>query len=99
MRRTPVRSSRFSTAAQNKVKIIPAGYELVEKPLELNNLALESLRAKKIYCTEWVRIASDITPEALDENLDALISDERVYCPERLKAIIVKKCDWLKPTL
>jgi hypothetical protein len=78
------------------MKVIPAGYELVEKPLELNDLILESLRAKKIYCTEWVQIASEVTAETLDEKLEALISDERIYCPEGLKDVIIKKCDWLK---
>ena len=85
--------------AQHKMKIIPAGYALVEKPLVLNNLGLESLHARKIYCTEWVQIASEVTPNTLDNNLDALISDERIYCPEGLKDIIVKKCDWLKTSV
>jgi len=86
-------------ATKHKAKIIPTGYTLVEKPLVLNNLALESLRTRKIYCTEWVRIDQDVTSDTLDKNLDALISDERIFCPVGLKDVIVKKCDWLKTSV
>lgn len=82
--------------AEGKMKVIPAGYELVEKPLAFNNLVLESLQTRKIYCNEWVQIASDVSPDLLDEKLEALISDERIYCPEGLKDVIVKKSDWRK---
>jgi hypothetical protein len=83
-------------ANRHKMKIIPAGYTLVEKPLTINTLALDSFKNPKLYCTEWVRIDSDVSPEMLNKNLDALISEEQVYCPIRLKDIIMKKCDWLK---
>lgn len=81
---------------KNKIKIIPAGYELIEKALVLTNLALESMGAKKIYCTEWVEVDTAVSAEIMDQNLEALISDEYIYCPAGLKEIIVQKCDWLK---
>jgi hypothetical protein len=59
-------------------------------------LALESLTKGKLYCTEWVQIALEVSPETLDNNLDALIAEEQVYCPIALKDIILQKCDWLK---
>lgn len=84
------------STAESKMKVIPAGYELVEKPLALDNLVLESLQTRKIYCSEWVQIARDVSPGLMDEKLEALISDERIYCPEGLKDVIVQKSDWRK---
>jgi hypothetical protein len=81
--------------ASVKMKIIPAEYELVEKPLELNNSSLESLVARKMYCFDRVQISSDVEASSLDTNLDALISEDRVYCPAKLKKVISQKCDWL----
>ncbi len=77
-----------------EIKTIPAGFELVERPLVLNNALLESLEARKLYCTRWVRIGEDVTPSTLDGSLEALISNDRVFCPENLKGVISRKCDW-----
>ena len=89
----------LNSSIQSKIKIIPAGYELVEKPLVLNTIMLEGLPTRKVYCTEWVQITTDVSADVLDNNLEALISEERVYCPERLKESIASKCDWLKTNL
>jgi hypothetical protein len=79
-----------------KMRIIPAGYELIEKPLVLNNTSLESIKGRNLYCTERVQISNEVNSTILDANLDTLISDKRVYCPEDLKEVLTKKVDWLK---
>jgi hypothetical protein len=89
----------FNGSVQPKIKIIPAGYELVEKPLVLNKMMLEGFPARKIYCTEWVQITTDVSADVLDQNLEAVIAEERLYCPEGLKETIARKCDWLKTNL
>ena len=78
------------------VKTIPAGFELVKKPLALDATLLSSLPAKKLYCTERVLIEGDVNSSALDKHLDSLISEDMVLCPAALKDVLVKKCDPLK---
>lgn len=78
------------------VKTIPAGFELVKRPLVLDATLLSSLPAKKLYCTERVQIEGDVNSSALDKHLDSLISEDMVLCPAALKDVLVKKCDLLK---
>ena len=89
----------FLDGRHHKMKTIPAGYTLIEKPLLLNTLALESLKDSRLYCMDWVKVGEDVPAELLDKNLKALISKEQVYCPVHLKDIMVEKCDWQKTTV
>ncbi len=82
-----------------KMKIIPAGFELLETPLRLGPTELESLPARKLYCTEWVQIDPEVTSAALDAHLEALISEAHIFCPAALKEAIFRKCDWRKNRL
>lgn len=82
-----------------RVKIIPAGYELFERPLELDAAALASLPVKKLFCKEWVAIKPDVTPEAYTQAVAGLISEERVYYPAALKNAVLQTCDWRKSPL
>jgi hypothetical protein len=43
-----------------------------------------------------VQIDPEVPAEILDKNLEALISEEQVFCPAGLKDVILQKCDWLK---
>jgi hypothetical protein len=79
-----------------KIKAIPAGFELVEKPLLLDSYLVESLPARKLYCTERVRIDENVTAATLDKNLEALKAEEMILCPESLKEVLVKKCNLLE---
>ncbi len=79
-----------------KVKAIPAGFELVEKPLLLDSALLESLPARKLYCTERVQIDGSVSAAALDKNLEALKSEEMILCPEGLREVLARKCNLLE---
>ena len=68
-----------------KIKIIPAGFELVERPLKLDNTVLESLPGAKLYCTNRVQVAADVAPAVLDARLEALVCEDIVLCPSGLK--------------
>jgi len=78
------------------VKTIPAGYELVERPLVLDQALLSTLPAKKLYCTENVQIAADVEAALLDEQLEGLACKGMVLCPAALQTVLAKKCDLLK---
>lgn len=78
------------------VKVIPAGFELVKKPLVLDAALLSSLPAKRIYCTERVQVEGDVSASAMDEHLDGLASEDMILCPAALKDVLSKKCNLLE---
>jgi hypothetical protein len=80
----------------DKVTVIPAGYEMVERALVLNAALLEALPVRKLYCTEVVRVEEDVTPEALDKSLEALVVKEMLICPVALEGVMAKKLDILE---
>jgi hypothetical protein len=79
-----------------KVKAIPAGFEWVERPLVLDGSLLESLPARKLYCIERVQVERDVTPSALDEHLDGLVSEDMILCPAALRDVLSHKCNLLE---
>lgn len=78
------------------VKIIPAGFEYVEKPLTLDKLFLDTLNAKKIYCTERILIEQEVEVDDLDAKQEKLITEEMVICPVGLADLLAKKCNLLE---
>ncbi len=77
-----------------EMTVIPSGFEIVEWPLVLDNAQLASLPGKKLYCTDRVQIETDVDAAKLDRHLEALISEDIVFCPLRLKDMIFHKCRW-----
>jgi hypothetical protein len=80
----------------DRVTVIPAGHELVERALVLTPALLEALPVRKLYCTEVVRVQEDVTPEALDGALEALIVKEMLICPAALQGVMARKLDLLE---
>jgi hypothetical protein len=83
-------------AGSGEIKAIPAGFELVQRPLVLDGSLLESLPASKLYCTERVQVEGDVTSSALDEHLDGLVSEEMILCPAALRDVLSRKCNLLE---
>ena len=81
------------TRGSGEVVIIPAGFALVEKSLQLDSSILEFLPARKLYCTERVVIAADVDTGTLDKYLDAIQSREAIISPLALKSTLTKKCN------
>jgi hypothetical protein len=78
------------------VTVVPAGYEMVERALVLSPALLEALPARKLYCTEVVRVEEDVTAEALDKSLEALVVKEMLICPAALQSVMATKLDILE---
>jgi hypothetical protein len=78
------------------IKTIPAGFQLIEDPLTINNFMLENIRAKKLYCREWVLIESAVDPKLLKQHLQKLISNEQIFCPIECKDAISEIVDWTR---
>jgi hypothetical protein len=77
--------------SKDEMEIIPAGFTLVEKPLDLDNSLIEFLPGRKLFCTERVIIAADVDTATLDRYVDALTSEELIVCPLALKGTLARK--------
>jgi len=69
---------------ESEITLIPAGYQLIEKPLTLDKAALGAIKNGKLYCTQSVFIPLQVEAELLDEKVTSLISKDRVFCPQDL---------------
>jgi hypothetical protein len=79
------------TKSQGDVKVIPAGFTLIDKPLNLDKSLIEFLSGRKLFCTERVVIAADVDTATFDKYVDALTSEELVVCPVALKGALARK--------
>jgi hypothetical protein len=79
-----------------QITTIPAGFELVDRPLMLDNILLESLPGRKLYCTDRLQIESSVDASLLDQNVEALISEDIIICPVELRRVIAQKCNMLE---
>jgi len=82
-----------------RLTIIPTGYKVVEKPLWLDQLLLESLSSSKLYCTENVFVDSAVDAATLDKHLEALVCRGTVVSPTTLSGVVTQKCDPLENEL
>lgn len=76
--------------------IVPAGFELVERPLVLDADLLGALPVRKLYCTDRVQVDQSVDAEALGVGLEALVAKDIVVCPEVLKSVLYRKCNVLE---
>ena len=79
-----------------KLDVIPTGYTLIEKPLVLDNVMLDVLPGKKLYCLRGVQIETDVDSVKFDDRIEKLISKQTVLCPEELRSVLASKCDLLE---
>jgi hypothetical protein len=75
------------------LKITPAGYAWVEKPLVLDADNLDYLPGKKLYCKDLVQISPDVDPQAFDRAVEGLIVEDMLLSPAALKPVLAGKCD------
>ena len=75
-----------------QLKIIPEGFELIGKSFTIDNDVLETLPARKLFCTEPVTIAASVDPTLFDSSLDAIQGKEKILCPTNLRRVMASKC-------
>ena len=88
--------SRQEDLSAVKMTVIPAGYVPVEKPLFLDADMLEALPGRKLYCTQAVQLAPEVTAEALAAALDSLVVRGLLLCPAALKKAVARLCNLLE---
>ncbi len=91
-----LRAALVAGAAQPKISFVPAGFNSIERRLDLDNTTLPALPGRQLYCTSLVVVAAEIDAEALDAALDALVVTRLLIAPASLKNVLVKKCNMLE---
>ena len=79
------------TAGEARMRIIPAGFELVERPLVLDNSMLESLSSSKLYCRDRVEVDPEVDADLLGARLERLAPNDLVLCPSSLRQVVAPK--------
>ncbi len=87
---------KLLTDPSTKVVVIPSGFKLVDRPLDLDRSLLESIPPSKLYCRERVVVRNDVDPSLVDEKLEELSCEELVIAPRGLKEVLSRKCDLLQ---
>lgn len=73
--------------------IIPAGLELVDRPLVIDTDTLGTLPGKGLYCTKRVQINGDVEPQALDRALEQLVVEDLLLYPKALAEVLARKTE------
>ena len=81
---------------RDRVTVIPAGHQLVERALVLSASLLDALPSRKLYCTEMVRIDEDVDAGALIKAVDSLVVKGLFICPAALSGVVSEKLDVLE---
>ena len=79
-----------------RVKVVPAGFVVVDKPLLLDSVMLEALSVPRLYCLERVQVDPEVDAALLDARLETLVGRQLVLCPVALKGVLARKCDLLQ---
>jgi hypothetical protein len=74
-------------------KIIPTGYELVEKPVVLDKEMLAYLPGNKLYFKEQLLITADVIAPALEQVVEKVICEELLIAPAGIKAVLAQHCN------
>lgn len=91
-----LRAALVASTQQPKISFVPAGFEAIDRRLDLNNTTLPALPSRQFYCTRLVVVDGEVEAKALDAALDALVITRLLIAPTALKEVLVKKCNMLE---
>jgi hypothetical protein len=75
------------------METIPAGFELLDRPLNLDAEMVSILPSKKLYCKERVVFSEDVTPQILDGALERITCKQLLIAPAGLKTSLAGKAN------
>ena len=78
------------------MKVLPEGFDMVDKPMRWRRSTLESWSGRRIYAIESICIEADVEPDLLDRAIDAVVCESMVVCPAACGGVFSQKIDTLK---
>lgn len=74
-----------------KVEIIPAGFEVLGKPLRMNARSIRRFQQKNWYTNKPVIIESDVTREMLTKAIEKIHSTSVIICHEEVEDLVYEQ--------
>ncbi|MDQ0975082.1 hypothetical protein QFZ31_004960 [Neobacillus niacini] len=74
-----------------KVEVIPAGYEVLGKPLRLNGRSIRRFQQKKWFTNKPVIIESDVSREMLTKAVEKIHSTSVIICHEEVEDLVYER--------
>ncbi|KKI92041.1 hypothetical protein WQ54_11400 [Bacillus sp. SA1-12] len=71
-----------------KVEVIPSGYEMLNKPLQVNGRSIRRFHKKKFYTRKPVIFEKDVTRELLLEAISSIHSTSLIICHEDVEDLV-----------
>jgi hypothetical protein len=82
---------KLSSLTTCLVEVIPAGYEVLAKPLRLNARSIRRFQQKKWYTNKPVIIESDVSREMLTKAIEKIYSTSVIICPEEVEDLVYER--------
>jgi hypothetical protein len=82
---------KVSSLTTCKVEVIPAGYEVLAKPLRLNARSIRRFQQKKWFTNKPVIIESDVSREMLTNAIEKIYSTSVIICPEEVEDLVYER--------
>jgi hypothetical protein len=80
------------------VRVVPIGFEPVDRPLRLDRRTLRALPGTRLCCSETVVVADEVSEENLSNGVEGLVAEDLLICPARLQGVMVTICNLVETT-
>jgi predicted RNA-binding protein len=87
---------KVSSLTSCMVEVIPAGYEVLTKPLRLNARSIRRFHQKKWYTNKPIIIESDVTREMLTKAIGKIHSTSVIICHEEVEDLVYELLNLLE---
>ena len=78
-----------------RIKLVPSGFQLMERSLTIDSTFLRFSHARKLYCTRRVIVDRAVSASEIERHLEGLRCTDLVLAPVALRDALAPKCDLL----
>ena len=77
----------------DRLKVLPDGFQVVERSLTIDSTFLRFVAARKLYCCERVIVDPAVTAAEIEQHLDGLRCSNLILAPVTLRDALAPRCD------
>ena len=75
------------------LKLVPAGFQLVERALAIDSALLRFSAASKLYCSQRMIVDRAVSASEIEQHLEGLRCADLILAPAALRDALAPKCD------
>lgn len=87
----PILYKKVASITTCKVEVIPAGFEVLGKPLRLHARSIRRFQQKKWFTNKPVIIESDVSREMLTKAIEKIHSTSVIICSEEVEDLVYER--------